>query len=466
MKTELYVSSRDRAEGGMLGLLIGARWVTRMQAGSPLVHGGGAAQALVMADCLGRTKGRHLDSDDLCEGLNRWQQTGALSASSAVEPAASISGEIETERRPDPHAHLARVLPLALWFRGPMEYAVQAAMDQALIVVDDEPPTIACAQLSLWARRIYVGEEIEAAWASAIADIEKIAPSFQHIRGDLLAAAEWLRTPTKNAKPGMDFLLIARDCLKGAVTFEEAAARANASPENDEGALGALVGGLAGIRIGRAALPQKEIETLLASDDVQRAVAMLGGRADDSGRLTRLPPKTSSSHPLQISSMPFAGGTLALTECPGASNQVIGTSWGPQWVRRDLREDLQRLRDLGVDAMVTLLEPDEIIDGDLGNIMGEAQAVGIDLYHLPLARDATPDEYADGELKICQPKLSELLSRGGTLVLHAGDWFDERLKVGALWIAQAIKPEVADEELEPEIETALDTLRELIEALD
>lgn len=466
MTNQDHVLPWARAQGGMLGLLIGARWSERNRPASPLVRGAAAAQALVMANCLGTARGRHFDRDELIEGLNRCWTSGDASASVAPHPLMSEEpGEVETrsdsELWKEPLVNIVRALPLAIWFRGPPEYAVSEAMRQVLTPERDAPILVACAQICLWLRHLQRKLSIEDAWNAAIDDIEAIAPDFPNMQNELVEAIRWMRAPVKDVNPAMDLIAAARDCLTGDVSFAGAMTRASASSLDGDGLLGALVGGLAGFHLSVADLPLSDSALLLGNEAIKRAVSVLVDRADLAPRINRLPPRTSSTHALQVTSIPLCGGRLALTESPGKSNTVISTSWGPEWVKRDLTQDLKRLRQLGVDALITVMEPDEITESDLGNLASESQVLKLNWYHIPMSDGVAPDHYAERELAKWLPELRAVLARGGTVAIHGDSWFDKRLDVAALWIAQAIDPNAFAEMLETTIAAACESGRQL-----
>ena len=72
-------------------------------------------------------------------------------------------------------------------------------------------------------------------------------------------------------------------------------------------------------------------------------------------KVTRL--RTSVSHPLYIDSIgvPNAGGLIGMTFCPGKrGDSMFGDFWA-----RDLKLDMQVIREWGASAVVTLIEDHE-----------------------------------------------------------------------------------------------------------
>ena len=69
-------------------------------------------------------------------------------------------------------------------------------------------------------------------------------------------------------------------------------------------------------------------------------------------------PRTSAAHPLQIASINPGewSGKLGVTICPGKQgDSVFGAPWG-----RDLKQDLDVIRDWGAAMIITLVEAHEL----------------------------------------------------------------------------------------------------------
>lgn len=100
-------------------------------------------------------------------------------------------------------------------------------------------------------------------------------------------------------------------------------------------------------------------------------------------------------------------------------------------------QDLLCLADKRVDAVISLLEPDELIDMGVEAMPLECERLGIVWVHLPMPNAAGMRDYFEQELAAALPRLRGILSRGGQLVVH-GDGWDGRLRAGMARILIAL----------------------------
>jgi hypothetical protein len=119
--------------------------------------------------------------------------------------------------------------------------------------------------------------------------------------------------------------------------------------------------------------------------------------------------KTSASHPLRIDSVgpkPVAG-TIGLTFCPGKKH--FGAHEG-QW-DRDLDADLAVIRQSGAEAVVTLMEEDELVSVHVPPAVLSSKLVelGLEWHLLPTSDTGIPDGSFEDLWTYSGSKLRELL---------------------------------------------------------
>ena len=126
-------------------------------------------------------------------------------------------------------------------------------------------------------------------------------------------------------------------------------------------------------------------------------------------------PKTSISHPLRVDPVATPGdGLIGLTFCPGkVQPHGLTGSW-----ERDLALDLDRIRDWGAAAVVTLVEAAELDRYRVPRLGHEVQARGMEWYHLPIVDADIPREPFDTAWPQVGPVLRAHLLAGRRIVLH------------------------------------------------
>lgn len=127
-------------------------------------------------------------------------------------------------------------------------------------------------------------------------------------------------------------------------------------------------------------------------------------------------PRTSQSHPLEIAEVQAdpAFGRIGLTFCPGKHDQAAATG---AWAR-DLDVDLDAIRDWGAQALVTLVEPAELVALKVENLGAAALARGLDWRHLPIADYGVPSPLFERRWRNDGRDLRAILRRGGDVVVH------------------------------------------------
>src|SRR5436190_7527684 len=86
--------------------------------------------------------------------------------------------------------------------------------------------------------------------------------------------------------------------------------------------------------------------------------------------------RTSTTHPLEIATLPAGPGLgrIGVTFCPGKKQPSAFTG---RW-ERDLATDLAAIRHWGAAAVVTLLEPHELVSLDVADLGAQVRAAHLD----------------------------------------------------------------------------------------
>jgi len=126
--------------------------------------------------------------------------------------------------------------------------------------------------------------------------------------------------------------------------------------------------------------------------------------------------RTSLTHPLEIAAV-SAGtefGRVGITFCPGKyDRQAMTGEWD-----RDLALDLDRVRDWGAAAVVTLLEPKELTLLRVERLGEEVLRRNMLWFHLPIADVSTPDERFEQEWGVAGKELRSILRRRLGVLVH------------------------------------------------
>jgi ADP-ribosyl-[dinitrogen reductase] hydrolase len=127
--------------------------------------------------------------------------------------------------------------------------------------------------------------------------------------------------------------------------------------------------------------------------------------------------RTSQTHPLLVDFLDLpGGGRLGMTFCPGKHDLSMR---GYRW-RRDLDADLDALAATGVDALVTLMEADELphVNVTATALRDGATARGLVWYHWPIPDMGTPGAAFDAACQSTAPGVIHRLRASGTVALH------------------------------------------------
>ncbi|MFC7738150.1 hypothetical protein ACFQX4_20480 [Roseomonas sp. GCM10028921] len=124
---------------------------------------------------------------------------------------------------------------------------------------------------------------------------------------------------------------------------------------------------------------------------------------------------TSETHPLRIEPVTApSGGSIGMTFCPGKFHPGgLAGNW-----RRDLGLDLDRVRDWGAVAVVTLMEGHELTRYRVEEMGAEVAARGMEWLHLPIIDAGIPGPEFEAAWEEAGPRLHAWLSAGERVLLH------------------------------------------------
>ena len=229
------------------------------------------AQALVLLasllDC------GQLDAEDFGSGIVEWYDKGymavdgkvfdvGIQTSQAIGRLASGMPALQaglSHEQANGNGSLMRVLPLALWHRGTAEELVIDAHAQSRVTHGHLRSQVCCALYCLWARRTL--EEAADPWPEAVTTLRKIYGA------DSAEFAEMechVRPDDSPAGDGSGYVV---DCLRSARWAMQAGdyeqvVKAAISLGRDTDTTACVAGGMAGIRDGIHAVPQRWRESL------------------------------------------------------------------------------------------------------------------------------------------------------------------------------------------------------------
>lgn len=295
----------DRIAGSLLGLLVGdalgvpyefhppagipARGLVEFDPPPdfPRAHHGippgtwsdDGAQALVLLDSLLANGG--LDLGHFTQGLLRWARDGfcavdgrvfdigvqthrALSRLATGTPphTAGPAGE-----RDNGNGSLMRVLPLALWHRGPDVDLVLLAMRQSLPTHGHPRAQLACAFYCLWVRAVLSGAS--SAWDAAALRLREIALALALPSAELdLILDPAQAKAVRGSGYVVDTLWSARAALDDGTDFE-ACVRNAILLGHDTDTTAAVAGGVAGALYGETGIPPRWRQHLRGQDILQ-----------------------------------------------------------------------------------------------------------------------------------------------------------------------------------------------------
>lgn len=235
------------------------------------------AQALALLSSL-LDRG-NLDLDDFGERLVAWYEHGYLAVDNTVfdigiQTSAAIRNMLAgtpahaagpQHEQANGNGSLMRVLPLALWHQGSDAELVWDAHAQSQVTHGHLRSQVCCALYCLWARRVI--HEVPDAWPSAVATLRTIYAPLPQAQAEL---AMHIRPDDPPDGRGSGYVV---DCLHSArLALEagsyEAVVQAAIALGYDTDTTACVAGGIAGIRDGVGAIPQRWMDTLRGKEIV------------------------------------------------------------------------------------------------------------------------------------------------------------------------------------------------------
>jgi ADP-ribosylglycohydrolase len=231
-----------------------------------------------------------LDPEDLGRRLSNWYEAGYLAVDNQVfDVGNQTRAALETFRlgvsalesgpkgeRENGNGSLMRVLPLALWHTGSDAELTSAAMTQSLVTHGHLRSQVCCALYCLWARRTLEGAADP--WADAVATFHRLYPEGHEARTELELH---VRPRTSDFGRGsgyvVDCLISARDCVRAEATYE-GVVKASVALGHDTDTTAAVAGGIAGIRDGLQAIPERWRKALRGQELVEPMLQKLLAR--------------------------------------------------------------------------------------------------------------------------------------------------------------------------------------------
>ena len=197
------------------------------------------------------------------------QTTRALRTIMSGTPAAQAGPQDECANG---NGSLMRVLPLALWHQGSDQELAELTHQQSLPTHGHPRSQVCCALYCLWARRLL--QEASQPWEDAVA-------TFRTIYGEDLSLSEELEEKVQPDKPsgggGSGYVV---DCLHSAHWAVEAGnyeqvVKAAVSLGHDTDTTACVAGGIASIRDGVKAIPQRWRDQLRGQEIIETLLKQL-----------------------------------------------------------------------------------------------------------------------------------------------------------------------------------------------
>ena len=126
--------------------------------------------------------------------------------------------------------------------------------------------------------------------------------------------------------------------------------------------------------------------------------------------------RTSHSHPLQIAEVSTGtnSGHIGVTFAPGKKQRDAASgSW-----YRDLATDLDAIADWNAAAVVTLVEPHELLALDIANIRHEVRKRHMEWHHWPIADVSIPSGRFEASWAEDSRRIQTLLEGGSNVLIH------------------------------------------------
>lgn len=302
---EAKISTADRIEGAITGLLIGdalgvpyefhekssippleeiefdpPAYFRRSHSGVPTgTYSDDGAQALILLDSL--LECGKFDAEYFAGGLVNWYENGFMAVDEKVfdvgiQTARSISalkrgieplsaggiGELSNG-----NGSLMRVLPLALWHQGSDSELIADAFDQSAVTHGHLRSKLCCAFYCIWARRIL--QNTQNAWEKTIETICEIFPENTPEHTEFVTRI--LPGDATYDVSGSGYVVDSLRAAKWAnenQTYEDVV-KAAVSLGKDTDTTACIAGGIAGLRFGSSGIPQRWRDNLKGKEIYQ-----------------------------------------------------------------------------------------------------------------------------------------------------------------------------------------------------
>ncbi len=291
-------SISDKIKGGIVGLLVGdalgvpyefhARetippfneiefeppvYFRRAHSGVPTgTYSDDGAQALILLDSL--LECGKFDASHFARGLVDWYDKGFMAVGGKVfdvgiQTATAIR-ELKrnvpsllaggTDEYSNGNGSLMRVLPLAIWHKGSDLELIADAFDQSAVTHGHTRAKLCCALYCLWARRIL--QNAENAWEDAVETLYEIFPAdtIENIEFETRIFPNDAIYDVKGSGYVVDSLRASR-WANNNNSYEETV-KAAISLGDDTDTTACIAGGIAGLKFGFEAIPQRWTENL------------------------------------------------------------------------------------------------------------------------------------------------------------------------------------------------------------
>ncbi len=236
------------------------------------------AMALCLLDSL-LDRGR-FDRRDCVGRLQAWANEGYLAVDGRVFDIGNQTWEaLEAHRAgervlalrsdgspADGNGSLMRVLPLALWHRGTDAELVDDARAQSRLTHPHPLSLACCALYCLWARRIL--DEADDPWARAVATLRALLPVGSPERAALETSVRPDRPPAGTGSGFVADSLSSGRLVLSAGSYEDVV-RAAIRLGRDTDTTACIAGGLAGLRDGVGAIPNRWLDELRGKEMVR-----------------------------------------------------------------------------------------------------------------------------------------------------------------------------------------------------
>lgn len=304
---------KERIEGGLYGLLIGdalgvpyefhepealparpeiefvppAGFLRSHRHVSPGTWSDDGAQALILLDSLLR-RGR-FDAEDFGKGLVAWYERGYMAVDNYVfdvgiqtshairqlmrgKPALDAGGKDEHSNG---NGSLMRALSLALWHQGNDADLITFAHLQSQVTHGHIRSQVCCAVYCLWARRII--QEVENPWQDAANTLRKI---YGENSSELTEFESHVRPDDEPVGRGSGYVVDSLRSARMVMTRHdyEAVVKAAVALGRDTDTTACIAGGIAGVRDGIGAIPQRWREKLRGQELFQPLLEKLLNR--------------------------------------------------------------------------------------------------------------------------------------------------------------------------------------------